>query len=240
MNNYVVQRVTNPLLQTTTYSWQHGRLANAQDPRLAPLHLYLRHDADRWWNATAGVQNVTGRFTYLYNSSDQIRAIVDQHGIGPLSCGTVTASARPHPSAKAPTPASHLHVQRSRSDHQCQRSAGIATTYVYDSVGRRSGIVNPAGERTTSLYDVPESRRHPESAGHRTTLVRDIMNRVTAEIDADGYRTTYTYDPVGRPQSTIDPLLERTTQLYDAKRGCRPRSTPWASVQPMSTIQTTT
>jgi len=50
------------------------------------------------------------------------------------------------------------------------------------------------------------SKRTQDALGKITTLLRDNLNRVTAEIDPLSRRTTHAYDANGNPITTKNPL----------------------------------
>jgi len=70
------------------------------------------------------------------------------------------------------------------------------TEYLYDALGRMTGVVDPLDGQTTYQYD---------AAG----------NLISA-ADANGHADTYTYDALNRPATTSDPLGHTTAYGYDA------------------------
>ena len=84
-------------------------------------------------------------------------------------------------------------------------------------MGEAIANIDPLGSRTSYTYQYGQRSTVENPLGAVTTYQRDLVNRVTAEIDALGNRTTYTYDLDGRLVATTNPLGARWTTLYDSR-----------------------
>ncbi len=94
-------------------------------------------------------------------------------------------------------------------------------TYGYDDVGRTTKVINPQNKRTTLGYD-EAGRQTLQIHGNvsRTTQLYDAASRLTGQIQADGIgvsrRTTNSYDATGKRTFMNESSGVRTSWIYDA------------------------
>ena len=78
---------------------------------------------------------------------------------------------------------------------------------IYNSLGQRTAIVNPLGQRLSFTYNangLVQTIQDP--LGAVTTILRDQVNRLTTRIDAMGNHYTFTYDLNSRLIQIANPL----------------------------------
>jgi YD repeat-containing protein len=155
-----------------------------------------------------------GQYSYLYNSNNQVKALVDELGNRSTlvwdSLGNRIAVVDPFNQRT-----SYIFDSMGRLT-AVQNALGKRATQLYDSQGRRSVDINPLGQRTSYAYELnSQLLRVQDPLGHITTTLHDNMNRLTVSIDAVGNRTSYSYDANGRLVHTKNPIGAITTQIYD-------------------------
>ena len=112
---------------------------------------------------------------------------------------------------------------------------------VLNGEGNVLSVLNPLGERTTTLWDRNQKRATIDALGNRTsylyhesangsrplrvtidalgsrsTYVYDSQDRVAAKIDKRGYRTTLVWDGNGNRIGTINAEGNRSSYVYDS------------------------
>ena len=155
-----------------------------------------------------------GQYSFLYNNSNQVKAVVDE--IGNRASFTYDANGR---LTRVTAP------------------LGRITTWLYDNNSRVVATTDPLALRTSYAYDAASNPiRTTNPLGQITSNVFDLGNRVSAQVDPVGNRTSFSYDvawnqvrvtnPLGqissvvfdttnRPSATIDPLGNRASMSYD-------------------------
>lgn len=107
--------------------------------------------------------------------------------------------------------------------------ANYTTTYTYISSGTGTGllgsVINPVGDKTTYVYDSlgrKTSEVDPNGnvtggnpAAHTTTYTYDANDRLLSVTDPLGHTTTYTYDGDGNQTSVTDGNNHTTTTAYN-------------------------
>jgi RHS repeat-associated protein len=155
-----------------------------------------------------------GQYSYLYNSNNQVNALVDELGNRSTlvrdSLGNRIAVVDPFNQRTS------YHYDSMGRLTAVQNALGLRATQLYDSQGRRSVDINPLGQRTSYAYDVNSQRlRTQDPLGHITTTLHDAMNRLTVQVDPLGHRTSFSYDANGRLVRSTNPIGAITTRLYD-------------------------
>ena len=94
---------------------------------------------------------------------------------------------------------------------------GITTTFAYDAMGRRTGATDPRTGTTESHYDDRGRVAYVQDpAGHRTTFVYDAATgRKVAEKDASGKFTRYAYNDRGQMTRTWGDAVYPVRYVYD-------------------------
>jgi len=78
--------------------------------------------------------------------------------------------------------------------------------------------VNPLGYRTSYTYENGQQKTVKDPLGVVSTTMRDLSNRVLAQVNPLGDRTSYLYDGGCRQVASIDPLGSVTGLPHSAKR----------------------
>jgi RHS repeat-associated protein len=206
--------ILNALGQRSTLLWTNGLITTAIDTagNRTTLSYATMSDGRKF---VSGLQTPQGtRYTWLYDTSDRVRATVDPLGNR------------------------NSFVWDSNNNRTAQVDAlGNRTSFLYTSGGQLRAMINPLGQRTTALFDsTSRVKALIDPLGNRTTLaytalsqpgpvtsptaciattLYDSFNRVRAVIDPYNNRTTRTYDSAGRLRMVIDPLNHIVTTLYD-------------------------
>ncbi|MFE3021157.1 putative T7SS-secreted protein [Streptomyces sp. NPDC059256] len=86
---------------------------------------------------------------------------------------------------------------------------GLATTYTYDALGRRTRRTTPSGRATTYDYDPAGRPTLLTSGDHRITFTHDAAGRELERTFGDMLRTASTWDEAGRLATEISTAGER-------------------------------
>jgi RHS repeat-associated protein len=112
-----------------------------------------------------------------------------------------------------------LHVVREASGG-ADPADHLMTRHRYDSAGRRTLTILPAGNREQAGYDqrgLPVSQTRglgtAEAATTRTTY--DLDGRIMRTVDARGFATEHTLNALGHAVAITDPVEAATRRIYD-------------------------
>jgi RHS repeat-associated protein len=187
---------TNALGQTTSYAYNAaGELTKVTDP-LGHAASYAYDSARRLTTATDPLGDTT---TYTYDANGNQQTVTDARGNVTTTAydvlGRLTANTDP---------------------------LNNTTSYTYNAAGLQLTTTDPNGNQASTVYDgfgrglVLEAVQAVGSAVQEDNLVTyDNAGQVSAQRNADGWWTTLGYDPVGRRQSTSDPLGYQQKTFYD-------------------------
>jgi len=93
---------------------------------------------------------------------------------------------------------------------------GSTTTYVYDSKGNLTEIIDSENNKSTFTYNsYGEITAVTNARGYTTTFEYNSYGYVTKVTDALGNSTSFVYDDVGRLLSRTNALNQTTTYEYD-------------------------
>jgi RHS repeat-associated protein len=95
-------------------------------------------------------------------------------------------------------------------------ATGRRTVFLYDAVGKLTGVRDPSGALTRVEEPAPNHFRIISPQGHLIGIVTDPAGNLTALTDALGRATRFTWDSAGRLTSLSDPASGRFTYRYDA------------------------
>jgi RHS repeat-associated protein len=187
---------TNALGQTTSYTYNAaGELTKTTDP-LGHATSYAYDSARR---LTAQSDPLGDATTYTYDANGNQQTVTDARG------NVMTTAYDVMGRLTAQTDA-----------------LGNTTSYTYNAAGLRLTMTDPLGNQTSTVYDgfnrglVLETVQAVGSGVQEDNVVSyDNAGQVSGQRNADGWWTTLAYDPVGRQQSTTDPLGYQQKTLYD-------------------------
>ncbi len=152
--------------------------------------------------------------TFTYNARDDVTSVTDPKGVKTTLAydarGNLLSESRPLLSATGTVLATR------------KTSYGYADTV---HPGDVTSMTDPAGKVWTFTYDVYGNRTSSKDPmGNLTTYAYDTVGRMTSTVAPKGnitggtpssYRTTYTYNAFGQVTSTTDPLLRKSSFVYD-------------------------
>jgi RHS repeat-associated protein len=107
-----------------------------------------------------------------------------------------------------------------RRDGAGAPAAGRVTELQYDSLGRRTVLIDPdTGKRVRSYNAFGEVRDETDAQPAKTTYVPDVLGRVATKMDKDGL-TTFTWDTatngIGKLAQTMSPSGVKRQFFYDS------------------------
>jgi RHS repeat-associated protein len=243
---------TNPLNQTTSYSYSNGLLQTMTDA-LGDVTTYLYDTRRRPDGALVGgsVTGTTGYDAYgnpntftdalgnvttsVYNASSQMisrtDALRNTTSYAYDAAGNLLYTT--DPLGNITSYAYYPSGQQLEEIDAYGTSLARITTSVYDADNQLIATVDPLGNRTTTIYDATgRAIATVDALGHRTTSSYDLDNQLTATIDPKFRVTQYKYDTLGRQIATTDPMHNTSTTVYDAN------SNVVATVDPLGNITT--
>jgi RHS repeat-associated protein len=187
---------TNALGQTTSYGYNAGGLLTKVTDPLGHATSYAYDSARRLTTATDPLGDTT---TYTYDANGNQQTVTDARG-------NVTTSA---------------YDVIGRLTAQTD-ALGNTTSYTYNAAGLQLTMTDPNGNQASTVYDgfnrglVVETLQAAGSTVQQSNVVSyDNAGQVSGQRNANGWWTTLAYDPVGRPQSTTDPLGYQQKTVYD-------------------------
>jgi RHS repeat-associated protein len=205
---------TNPLNQTTSYSYSNGLLQTITDA-LGNVSTYS-YDAQRRPTGALVGGAVTG--TTGYDAYGNPNTFTDALGHVTTSVYNATGQMTARTDALGNT-TSYVYDAAGNLLYTTDPLGNI-TSYAYDSSGRQVAEIDAYGtgvaRTTTSVYDADgQLIATVDPLGHRTSTIYDAAGRTIATVDAMGNRTTSSYDLNNQLVATIDPLFRVTQFKYD-------------------------
>ncbi|WP_283139349.1 RHS repeat domain-containing protein [Rhizohabitans arisaemae] len=95
-----------------------------------------------------------------------------------------------------------------------------STWYTHDAMGRRTKVVDPAGNTWTWAYDLRGRKVHASDPDTGTSTYRyDAAGQMVASTDARGVELAIDYDPLGRKSALKHNAVVLSTWAYDTAPG---------------------
>jgi RHS repeat-associated protein len=98
---------------------------------------------------------------------------------------------------------------------ETQEVDGEVTRYQYDASGQLTGIVDPAGLKTTFTYEGSRITQIQDPAGRITHLSYDAAGNLIRITDPDGAQRTWEYDAEHHMIAEVDARGNREQSVYD-------------------------
>jgi RHS repeat-associated protein len=211
-NFHVVAKVTDPLNNPTTYTYdQKGNLLT----KLDALNQTTRYGYDAFGELTSIQTPAGGSSTINYDPQGNISSTVDPAGkitnFEYDGMGHITAVVDPL-QRRSTMQYDELYRLTATTD-----PALNTTTYEYDANGNRTAIVNALKKRWVYGYDLRNrlvSRTDPLL--HARSYTYDAAGRLLSSKTPLGRITSYTYTPRGQIASRIAPNGDTTKFEYDS------------------------
>ena len=199
----------------------HGNLKTRTDPQIDPQtpRYITSYDYDTKNNLIqiTDAKGFLANYTYdptlnvrlsLTNQIDATTSAVTKYEYGdPANPGLPTRVIAPRGNT-GPTPnytfSTSLSYDSGGDLIQQIDADGAKTTYGYDSIGRRTSIVDPEGYAPGGV-----------PADHTWTTAYNPNDMITTDTDPLGHSVSYTYDGAGDRKTTTDRNGNVTTYIYD-------------------------
>ncbi|MGD9872711.1 MAG: RHS repeat-associated core domain-containing protein [Kiritimatiellia bacterium] len=94
-------------------------------------------------------------------------------------------------------------------------SAGLLITNTFDSIGRLLRSYMPDGTYSENIYENTYLKAASDRAGRSTTYYRDLLGRITNQIDNAGHSVLFSYDSAGHLTNLTDQAGNITRFVYD-------------------------
>lgn len=199
-------------ISTTRYPASVGTLASP--PSLASLQALLPATVPATAAVTGQGYDTAGR---LLTSTDG-EGIVTRRQLDALGRTTSVTVGDGRPDA-ATTAYSHDAAGRVKQSVQGQGSLNLTTRYLYDALGRQTGVVDPRGVELAE-QDTAWAKAQRKALGY---LAADGSGKLAANLTPaekqallDRYTSRTTYDASGRKTQATDALGNTTQYRYDA------------------------
>ncbi len=188
--------VTDALGRTTGYAYgSYNNLTQVTDAQ-GNLTRYEYNDSRFPTLPTALVDDFNNRTMFTYTAEGYLETVTDAHNV-------VTRHSYDSYGQRTQTVVNYVNgvYDPNAPDED------LATTFVYDAIGRLTEIVDAQGRRQRVEYD---------AAGNVTRLIRNYVNGVyDPNVPDQDIVTTTVYDAAGRPISVTDTLGRVTVFEYD-------------------------
>jgi RHS repeat-associated protein len=205
-----VVSITDPYGKIVTRSW------DAQSNPTSAVNrngTSLANTFDASNNLLTATDPKTGVTAYTYDSLNRVKSVKDPAGnislysyVGTDRLPTTATDPQGHVgsnvitnglimSSTDPDLVTTTYTYTGRQVASVTDGLGNTTSYLYDTLGRRTKTTLPSGKFSTTAYDT--------------------ASRVTSQTAFDGGVTVYTYDLTGRPLTVTDPTNAVTSNTYD-------------------------
>ena len=209
---------TNPLNQTTTYTWENINTADrficliktVTDFRGA-VTTYTYDGKGNIYNVTDPTGNVT---TYSYDTHGSILSIKDARGY--YTNYTYDIHGAPASEINAEGDVTNYTYDLSRRLINLTDTNGYTTLYEFDHLNRLTKIIDP--EHHIKIYDynaIGDVVNITDENGNTNSLDNNFMNQVDVLWDPTGNKTEYTYDKFGNLIVFTDATGNSTHYYYN-------------------------
>jgi RHS repeat-associated protein len=201
---------TNPLGQTTTYSYDNrGRTSAVTDARGGVTTLTYNL-TDRIASRTNALNQTT---SYTYDAEERLKTVTDPLG----RVITLTYDEKGQATNVSAGSLQTMALTYTDTGAVASRTSGsTSVTYGYDARDRRTLTTNELGHTVGTTYDAAgRPSILTDALGRKTTLGYDATGRLTSIADPLNGSASQSFDADGNQTGITDPKNQSTTFSYD-------------------------